>query len=252
MARIQTLDDFRGYLKLTIGQPVINVEVADAQYDQLIEDAVQDFQRYTYGEAVYRDVLTISLSAGVSAYQLDESIDSILDISLSFNNNGINDLFTPQHNLLYNDWVNGNYPGGPGGTGGTAGLGGSCVMGNYDVAMVYLKEIEDHFSRKYTCDFNPNSYIVRIWPTPNVDSLAMLTVYKKETAINLYNNPLLKKLARARVELLWGKILRKYSLTLPGGGGINAEGIINDAKADEEKAIESIRLETEPAIFMIG
>ena len=122
MARIQTLDDFRGYLKLTIGQPVINVEVADEQYNQLIEDAVQDFQRYTYGEAVYRDVLTISLSAGVSAYQLDESIDSILDISLSFDNNGINELFTPQHNLLYNDWVNGNYPGGPGGTGGTAGL----------------------------------------------------------------------------------------------------------------------------------
>lgn len=252
MARILTLDDFREYLKLTIGQPVINVEVTNSQYDQLIEDAVQEFQRYTYGEAVFRDVMTISLSAGVSAYPLPEDIDSILDISLSFNNNGINDLFTPQHALLYNDWINGNYPGGPGGSGKAAGLGGSLVLGSYDISMVYLKEVEDHFARKYTCDFNPNSYTVRIWPTPDVNTIAMLTVYRKETAINLYNNVLLKRLARAKVELLWGKILRKYSMTLPGGGGINADSIIADAKEELQAAIESIRLETDPPIVLIG
>lgn len=253
MAKIITLEGFRNYLKVTIGQPVINIEVADEQFDQIIEDSIQDFQRYTYGEATYRDVMTITLSAGTSAYFLGDEIDSILDISLSFGNNGINDLFTPQHNLLYNDWVNGNYPGGPGGGyGRESGMGGALVMGNYDISMVYLKEIEDHFARKYTCDFNPNSSIVRIWPTPNANSLAMLTVYKKETAINLYNNPLLKKLARARVEILWGKILRKYSMTLPGGGNINATEIIATAKEEEAAALEAIRMETDPAIFMIG
>lgn len=252
MARIITLDGFRDYLKLTIGNPVINIEVADEQIDQLIEDSVQDFQRYTYGEATYRDVMTLSLSAGVSAYQMTEEIDSIMDISLSFGLGGINDLFTPQHSLLYNDWVNGNYPGGPGGSSGPAGLGGSCVLGSYDISMVYLKEIEDHFARKYTCDFNPNSYMLRVWPTPNFDTVAMLTIYRKETAVNLYNNSLLKKLARARVEILWGKILRKYSMTLPGGGNINADAIIQTAKEEEQAAIESIKFESDPAIFMVG
>ena len=80
----------------------------------------------------------------------------------------------------------------------------------------------------------------------------MLTVYRKETAINLYNNVLLKRLARAKVELLWGKILRKYSMTLPGGGGINADSIIADAKEELQAAIESIRLETDPPIVLIG
>lgn len=252
MARISTLVDFRNYLKLMLGQPVINVEVTNEQIDQVIEDSVQDFQRYTYGEGTYRDAMTIWLSAGTSAYQLDETIDSILDVKLSFGNNGINDLFSPQHTLLYNDWINGNYPGGSGGTNGAAGLGGSCVIGNYDISMIYLEEIKDHFARTYTADFNPNSYILRVWPTPNQSGPAMLTVYKRETAENLYNNPLLKKLAKARVKMLWGEILWKYSMTLPGGGGINGSEIISRGEEEEAKAIEAMRMETEPSIFLVG
>lgn len=252
MARITTLDGFRDYIKLVLGQPIINVEVTDEQFDQLIEDAVQDFQRYTYGEATFRDVITLPLTSGVSAYQLTEEVDSILDIALSFNNNGINDLFSPQHTVLYNDWINGNYPGGSGASNGAAGLGGAMVMGNYDISMIYLKEIEDHFVRKYHCDFNPNSYMVRIWPTPNIDTVAMLTVYKKETAINLYNNPLLKKLARARVKILWGEIINKYAMTLPGGGNINGDKIIDRGEKEEAAALESIVKESEPPLFLIG
>jgi hypothetical protein len=94
--------------------------------------------------------------------------------------------------------------------------------------------------------------MLRVWPTPNVNTTAMITIYKKEDAINLYNNSLLKKLARARVEILWGKILRKYSMTLPGGGNINADAIIQTAKEEEQAAIESIKFESDPAIFMVG
>lgn len=252
MARITTLDDFRTYLKITLGQPVINVEVADIQYNQLIEDAVQDFQRYTYGEATYRDTLVIPLVSGVSAYQMDETIDSVLDISLSFGYNGINDLFTPQHTLLYNDWINGNYPGGSGSSSGPAGLGGAMVMGNYDTSMIYLKEIEDHFVRKYHCDLNPNSYVLRVWPTPNIDCKAMLTIYKREEAINLYNNPLLKKLARARVKILWGEMLNKYAMTLPGGGNINGDRVISRGEKEETEALEAIVKESEPPLFLVG
>lgn len=252
MSRITTLDDFRIYLKKTLGNPVVNVEVADEQYDQLIEDAVQDFQRYTYGEATFRDAITLTLTSGVSAYQLSGDIDSILDISLSFINTGINDLFSPQHTLLYNDWVNGNYPGGSGGSTGPAGLGGAMVMSNYDTSMIYLKEIDDHFTRRYTCDFNPNSYIMRVWPTPEENCKAMLTVYKKETAENLYNNPLLKKLARARVKMLWGEMLDKYAMTLPGGGNINGDKIYQRGKDEETEAILNIKGESEPPLFMVG
>lgn len=253
MAAITTLSACVNYCKKMLGRPVINVEVSDDQFEQIIEDSVQDFQRYTYGEATYRDVLILSLSAGTSAYQLDQSIDSILDIKLTFGSNGINDLFTAQHNLLYNTWIQGNYPGGSGGgSNGPAGLGGSMTMANYDTAMIYLKEIEDHFQRKYTCDFNPNSYVLRVWPTPNVTSNAMLTIFKKEEAVNLYNNSLFKKLVVARSRIMWGNNIGKNIITLPGGGTTNGDAILAKGEKDEESALQNIKLETEPPIFMVG
>lgn len=251
MARITTLEDFRNYLKLMSGEPVINVEVSNSQYDQIIEDAIQDFQRYTYGEATYRDALVITLSAGVSAYQMDDSIESVLDISLSQASNGLNTLFSPQHNLLYNDWIQGNYPGGSG-SGTQAGLGGAMAIGQYDIAMIYLKEIEDHFSRKYTANYSVNTNTLRLWPCPNVDSVGLLTVYKRETAESLYNHPLLKKLCRARVLIHWSIAMIKYNLTLPGGGSLNASTYLEKGERDEAAAIESIIKESYPPIMVVG
>lgn len=252
MARITTLTDFRNYLKLMTGQPVINVEVSDEQYDQIIEDSIQDFQRYTYGEATYRDALAITLSAGVSAYQMDDSIESVLDISLSQASNGMNTLFSPQHNLLYNDWIAGNYPGGSGGQGQQSGLGGAMAIGQYDIAMIYLKEIEDHFSRKYTANYSVNTNTLRIWPCPNVNGFGLLTVYKRETAESLYNHPLLKKLCRARVLIHWAIALIKYNSSLAGGATLNGSTYLEKGERDEAAAIEAIVKESYPPVMLIG
>jgi hypothetical protein len=48
VAIINTLPAYRDYIKLRLGSPVINVELANEQIDQIIEDSVQDFHRYTY------------------------------------------------------------------------------------------------------------------------------------------------------------------------------------------------------------
>jgi hypothetical protein len=252
VAIINTLPAYRDYIKLRLGSPVINVELANEQIDQIIEDSVQDFHRYTYGESTYRDALAITLSAGVSAYYLGPSVESVLDISLMNTSNNINTLFTPQHQLLYQDWSSGRYPGGSGGAGGSAGLGGAMVMGNYDIAMIYLKEIEDHFIRKYTVQFDTNDMTLRVWPTPNADTFGLLQVYTRQTAENLYNNPLLKKLVVARCMVQWGLHLIKYQINLPGGAGINASTYLEKGERDEAAALESIRLETMPAIFLVG
>jgi len=240
------------YCRKILGYPVINIEVTDAQFEQNIEDAVQEFQRYTYGEATYRDVLVINLSAGTSAYQLDESVDSVLDISLSMRANSINDMFTPQHTLLYNDWINGNYPGGSGGTNGPAGLGGAMTMANFDTSMIYLKEIEDHFVRKYVCDYNPNTRMMRIWPTPNSNTFGMITIYKKTEAIDLYNNILFKKLIIAKSRIQWGNNIGKNIITLPGGGTTNGDAILAKGEKDYEAALASMVSETEPPLFFVG
>lgn len=249
---ITSIQDFVQYVKLMLGKPVQNVELDDSQIIQVIEDSVQIFQRYTYGEAVFRDVLSIQLSAGVSAYQLTSAIDSIMDIGFA-DNHDINTLFTVEHNLLYNSFMNGSVVGGLGvGGNSTSNMGGAYSMSNYTSNMMYLKTIADNFERTYYAQFSPNSYMMRVWPTPVMSNIAMLTIWKKEEAINLFNNILLKKLVLAKSSILWGTILGKYQISLPGSGNINYQIFIDRGTKEQDEAIESMKLETYPPLFFVG
>jgi hypothetical protein len=247
---INSLSDMTIYIKRQLGWPVVNVEVADEQFDQIIEDSIQILHRYMYGDATYRDVLSIQLSANVSAYQLDSSIDSILEIA-SNSNNKINQLFTPQHTILYNQVQNGSLFGGAG-NGTTQNQGGATVMANYNIAMIYLKEISDFFEKKYTCSYNSNNNIMRVWPTPEETTVGMLTVWKKTDAIDLYNHVHMKKLCVAKTMRLWGRILGKNIINLPGGGTIDGRLMLEEGKEQELEVMDTIRMETESPVFVVG
>lgn len=250
MGQITSELEFINYLKLMMGNPVVNVEVADEQFSQCIYDSIQLFQRYHYGEGNVRDVLTISLSAGTSAYQLPEDIDSVLDIKLSQGLNNINTLFTPQHNLLYADFINGNMYNSS--NGGSAGLGGAMVVGNYYIQMMYLTEIEEIFTRKYVCDLNSNNKIMTVKPTPNVDTTGIIMVYRTESAINLYNHPLVKRLALAKARQLHGWHLQKYQIQFPSNATVNGSDLISRAIEEEKQVLADIVAESEPPIFICG
>lgn len=250
MGQITSELEFINYLKLMMGNPVVNVEVADEQFSQCIYDSIQLFQRYHYGEGNVRDVLTISLSAGTSAYQLPEDIDSVLDIKLSQGLNNINTLFTPQHNLLYADFINGNMYNSS--NGGSAGLGGAMVVGNYYIQMMYLTEIEEIFTRKYVCDLNSNNKIMTVKPTPNVDTTGIIMVYRTESAINLYNHPLVKRLALAKARQLHAWHLQKYNISIPSGATLNASELMSRAVEEEKQVLADIVAESEPPIFICG
>lgn len=249
---INSVQDFVSYVRMMLGSPVQNVELDDSQIVQIIEDSVQTFQRYTYGEAVFRDVLTMNLSAGVSAYQLTSSVDSILDIGFR-DETDINTLFTVEHNLLYQQFLNGSVVGGLGvGGASTGNLGGAYSMSNYTSNMMYLKTISDNFERLYYAQFSPNSYVMRVWPTPVMNNTAMMTIWRKEEAVNLFNNILLKKLVVAKSMILWGDILGKYQISLPGTGAINYQIYIDRGTKEQDEAIEAMKAETIPPIFMVG
>ena len=250
---ISNLNEFIDYLKLRMGAPVTNIEVDDTQFAQIIEDSIQTFHRYTYGESTYRDALTINLSANVSAYQLTSAIDSVVDISLSTNYGNINQLFTAQHNLLYPQFMNGTLLGGTGyGLSGPRTMGGAQTMAEYNISMIYLKEISDVFEKKYTCQFSPNTYQLKIWPTPEFDCTAMLLVWRREEAISLYNNYHVKNLALAKSMIQLGIHLGRYNMTLPGGGTINYQIYLDRGTALEEKTINDMQMESFPVQFEVG
>jgi hypothetical protein len=250
MARITTLAGFKTYIMSVLGNPVIQIEVSDDQYDRIIDDTVQVFQDLHTGEGNFQDFLGFTISAGVSAYStVGWDLASTLDLSLSVGTDGINTLFSPTHQLLYRDWVTlGGYPGGPGGYGGRY---SGMVLAGYEVAMQYLNDINDTFSIMYHTQFSDARQEILIYPTPAETGTGLLTVYKKETAANLYNNRLVKRLAVAEAKIQWGTNLDKYAMTLPHGGTINGANILQRGIEEKERVMEDIQAESEPLPFYI-
>lgn len=244
MATITTLSGFKTYIKRMLGAPVLQIELADVQLEQVIEDSIQLFQKYHSGEGNYKDYIAMTITSGTSAYSTSaHNLAGVIDADLTFSNDGINVLFSTQNSLLYRDWViNGNFPGstGPG-----------MVLTNYEIVMQYLEDINDYFTRNYHAHFSESRQEIRLVPTPNASGVALITVYRKETAANLYNNDLVKRLAVAKTKILWGSTLKKYTANLPSGATFNGQAIFDEGKEELERVMEDIKGESTPIDFFI-
>lgn len=267
MFGITTLEEFRNYIFVKLGQPVINVEVAPEQIDVIIWDTVQDFQRYNYGEGTYLDYTTLCVSAGVSEYSVAGSdIEAGYDIQLSYGLGGINTLFTPLHMLMYNT---ANQPGGimgGGAGGGVAGMGaaggygaagggvnyGVGALTTYETAMEYYELAKMYFGEHYIVSYNLSKDALIVTPTPEQTMIGTIAVYRRARSERLYNHPLVKKLAVARAKVQWGLHMTKYGVTLPDGITINGQDLMSQGREDEDKYLDQMRREGEPIDFFVG
>lgn len=260
MARIQTLAQFRDYIKLMLGMPVINAEITDAQIDQIIEDTVDIFCRYMYDEGAYLDYALVSFPSGVDEIPMSEvydertgsylsNVQDIYDFSLSFGLDGINTMFSPTHILLHDQYVNkGNYPGGSG-----VGVNTGLTLTNYQISMMYLEEIKHLFGKYYTVNWLPAKEALQIIPTPDKTLVGVLMFYKREQSEYLYNHIHVKRLAIAKCKKLWGGLnIGKYNATLPDGMTINYDNIYNQGKEEENEVMEAIKSESSPIDFYIA
>ena len=251
MARIVTLAGMKSYISKNLGSPVIQVEIADTQYDMIIDDTIQLFQKYHTGEGNYLDYIGFTVSAGVSAYSTSGlDLASTIDFNLSTGTDGINTLFSPTHQVLYQDWVVlGNYPGGSGGS--NSQYSGMNLTG-YEIAMQTLNDVRDTFSIMYHAQYSDARQEILITPTPATAGTGLLTVYRKESAENLYNDDIVKRLAVAKAMVQWGRNLGKYEMTMPSGGTIKGSEILSEGKELLEKIMEDMRMESEPLGFWIA
>lgn len=236
----------RDYIKLTLGAPVVQIELSDLNLDQIIDDSVQDFQRYNYQDGTYLDYVVFSTSAGVSEYSTTGikdangnlvEFEAIYSTEFTFGIDGINTLFSPTHMILYDQFVNkGFYPGGFGN-----GVGDNqYILTNYQVAMGYIKEVENMFGKKYRAQYISGRKIIKIFPTPTAAMTGLIGVYRHEYAQDLYNHPLVKKLAVARALKMWGRNLGKYNGSLPDGLTTNGQGIFQEGVDMEKETMDRI------------
>lgn len=246
MARLTTLAGMKNYILSVLGNPVIQVEVADEQLDRIITDTIQIFTKYNTGEGNYEDFMRFTVSAGVSAYStVGMNLASVVDIDLSFaSRDGINVLFSSQNQLLFEDWV---VRGGP-----LNNNGQGMILSEYEVAMEYLNDVHNMFSIMYHAQYSDARQEILIFPTPVTAGTGLLNVYKRNSAEDLYNDNLVKQYAVAEAKIQWGSNLSKYDATLPDGTRLNGDKILEEGKAEKEKALLDIVGESEPPPFFMA
>lgn len=225
---IITTDDMVQVVLSRMGYPVTEIEMVVEERGGLghvhmaIKDTLDWFYRINMDEASYKDVMKIPLRAGIIQYRVPDNIMEVIDVQPSYGNT-----FSP---MMAWDVGPGESLMGVGG----AGLGG---LGQFDLvtyagAIRYLNDVKKIVGTQYNIKLHPVDHILRVYPTPKSDRIALATVYVKAKKYEVFANPLFRDMAVARAEMQLGKILKKDDITLPGGAKVNGQSIYNDAKSE--------------------
>jgi len=245
MARLSTIDDILQWVKIDLGVPAICLELPNVTIIQTIEDAIQYYQKHSYYEGAYEAYIPIPITSGVSSYDTSGlDISSVVGLSriITGSGNGLTTLFSSQLNLMGSEWVTG--------LGGETGQG--LTMANYEMAMETMDMIDLYFQKTFRCIFRTDAEILELIPDPTENGVALIHVYKKESAKYIYNQELFKEYVRALVMIRWGFVLNKKTITLPGGGTVNGEWIYNEGKELRAECRQRIFDEQMPVMPQIG
>ena len=218
---IITTDDMVEYCKSRLGYPCTEIEMVCEERNGLghihlaIKDTLDWFYRINMDEATYRDVMVLRLKQGVMQYQVPDNVYEVVDVSPSYGNT-----FSP---MMAWDVGPGESLMGVGG----AGLGG---LGQFDLvtysgALRYLQDVKKLAGTQYSVKLHPVAHMMRIYPTPKSDRIALAEVYVKSARYEVFANPLFRDMVVARCQMQLGEILSKDDITLPGGSKVNGQGI---------------------------
>ena len=241
---IQNIPQLIAYIKGQLGSPIICCEIADSQILDVIRDMVQYIWRYYYKEGNYRDYLCMELFPGKTHYKLCQELESVVDFQTANWLGNINELFTVPHNVLYDQIQSMNTFNYNGMCYGDSSFGDVC--GNWNAQLTWLEQIKFDFGESYQVRYNAKEKELSIWPSPRRKVHGLMEVMKRQRSVKIFNDYV------CRCGMLWTNSLRKYSLTLAGGGQINADSLYSSFKERWDTAVERIDKESPHGWVYVG
>ena len=249
---IQNMAQMRTYIKMMLGSPVICIEISDEQLNYIIGDCVRYIQRYYYRVGNYRDYLILDLIPGMTHYKICQELESVIDFQTANWLGDINELFTLPHNALYDSVMSMNASSIFRGScyGNSAGFGD--ILGSWNAALQWLEQAKIEFGESYQVRYNDKEKELSIWPSPRHPCRGIMEVYKRQRSVKIFNDIMFRKMVVARAGMVWTNALRKYSLTIAGGGTLNADSLYSSYKEEYDYCLENIRLESPNGEFYIS
>jgi hypothetical protein len=236
MAIPTTREEFTDYCLRRLGFPVIEINVAEEQVDDRIDDAIEKYWDYHF-DGVEEDYLIVPITDSDVAngyIALEERVFSVIsilpvgsDVSTGV---GGGDLFNAQYQFFMNDFYN-----------------SSNIIGNnlayLNSMKSYLSTLQMTVSPINSFNFNRKTNKLRFNESLSLlkqkSSNLVLKIYKK-LDVSVYNDiwadEFLKEYATALIKRQWGENLKKFgSMSLPGGITINGEAIYSEAVTEIDK-----------------
>ena len=281
MAQPASRSDFKNYCLRQLGAPVLEINVADEQIDDIIDDALQYFHERHF-DGVLRTYLKYQVTQddidrgkgpgengvlGITTTTATSTIDgnavqfdweensnylqvppAVIGVTKIFHFDGsatiTNNMFSVKYQLFLNDiyfW-------------------GAMEMLTYNMTRTYLSDLEFALTTQKQFRFNQRMdrlYLDIDWSTLTPGDWLVMDCFRTldpNDYARVWNDSFLKKYATALIKKQWGQNLLKFQgVKLPGGIEMNGRQIYDDAEKDLEIIREQMSNTYElPPLDMVG
>ena len=279
MAQPSSRDGLIDYAKRQLGFPVLEINVADEQFSDLLDDAVQVYQERHY-DGIMRMYLKYEITqddvdrgrargGGTSLGITTTTTTSTVGLSTTFdieeNQNyiqmppsviGVNQIFKIRSDTVYDGLFNIRYQ---------LFLNdlyafGSIDLLQYSMVQTYLEDITFLLNPDVRYRFNIRQdrlYIDVDWAQINKDDYFVIDCFRildPDDFTKVYNDQFLKRYFTALCKKQWGQNLIKFQgVQLPGGIQLNGRQIYDDGVAELSEIKSKMSSDYEmPPLDMIG
>ena len=280
MAQPASRTDLINYCKRQLGAPVLEINIADEQVDDLVDDALQYFHERHFDGVVqtflkYKitqdDIdrgrgkgsnnpvgivtTTATSTVGISStFSFEENSNflqippAVLGINKIFRFDGSNTVTNNMFSVKYQLFLNDVY------------TFSSTEILSYAMTKRYLEDLDFALGTEKQIRFNKRQdrlYLDFDWGAASKDDYLIIDCYRlidPNDFTRVYNDSFLKKYLTALMKRQWGQNLIKFQgVKLPGGIELNGRQIYDDAEKDLEIIREQMSNTYElPPLDMIG
>jgi hypothetical protein len=226
---IRSREQLKQYALRALGAPVIEVNVADDQLEDRLDDAIEYYNMYHYDgvERMYLKHLITDTNMTNKYIQLPDDIRGITRV-FSLNANSSNSILNYETQFRMDMIAN---------------LHNSNIT-DYQMTMNHLQMLDTLLSGQNQLRFNKNNgklYIDMNWDKLSPFHYIIVDCYQAidpELETKMYGDVWLKAYVVAKFKMQWGQNLSKYNgVSLPGGVTIDGQ-VMYDTAVSELSALE--------------
>ena len=282
MAQPSTRQELIDYCKRKLGAPVLEINVADEQIEDLVDDAVQFFQERHF-DGVYQTfykykitqsdidrgrapvsnnrvgIATTTASAnipgiGTTSFNFYESGNylqvppNIIGITKIFHFDGSNTITHNMFSVKYQLFLNDVY------------YWGATEILSYAMVKTYLEDLDFLLTTQKKIRFNKRQdrlYLDIDWGSVSPDQYIIIDCYSTldpNDYSRVWNDSFIKPYLTSLIKRQWGQNMMKFTgVKLPGGVELNGRQMYDDAQREIDLLMEKMSNTYElPPLDMIG